>query len=103
MLVEKERCGQCGEPRWVCQSDDPDIDFEIIVEECHATQARDRAEKSRNKGKKEAPAGIALGTEPYTYSRTPIDNLREAFYEQKTKERDEKLKTRPVIPRSDAD
>lgn len=96
-----ERCKQCGEPRWVCQSNDPDIGFDILVEECHATQARERAEKKRNKGKKEVPAGIALGTEPYTYSGAPLEDLRAPFYTEKQKEREEKLKLRPSIPRGD--
>lgn len=101
VLVELERCGQCGQPRYVCQSEDPDVAFEIREEVCYATQARAKAEKTRNKGKKpeDIPAGVLLGTEPYTYSQTPLQELREPFYKNKEKERAEKVALRPVIPR----
>lgn len=101
VLVELERCKQCGQPRYVCQSDDPDIAFEIREEVCYATQARAKAEKTRNKGKKpeDVPAGVMLGTEPYTYSQTPLEELRNPFYEQKAKDREAKVELRPVIPR----
>lgn len=103
-LVELERCVQCGQPRYICQSTDPDIAFDIRTEVCNATQARDRAEKARNKGKKpeNIPVGVTLGADPYTYSQTPLDDLRESFYIQQAKERESKVALRPVRPRDDA-
>lgn len=82
-----ERCGQCGQPRYVCQSDDPDIGFQLRVEECNATQVRARAEESREKKKKSA-AGISLSTEPYTHSGADLDAFRDPYYEAKLKERE---------------
>ncbi len=99
-IVESERCPQCGQLRYICQSDDPDIGFQIRADECHATRARDKSEKARTKnGKKEAPAGVILGAEPFSYSRTPLDRLRIPFYEQQAKEREEQERQRPVRPR----
>lgn len=88
MIVEAERCGQCGQPRYICQSDDPDIGFHLRLEECNATQKRLRFEEARSKKKKEA-AGIAVGTEPFTYSGAELDSFRDPFYEAKLKERAE--------------
>lgn len=99
VLVEMERCKQCMQPRYICQSDDPDIAFDIRVETCNATQARDKAEKSRNKGKKDAPVGVLLGTEPYSYSQTPLEMFRNSFYETQGVERAKKVELRPVRPR----
>jgi hypothetical protein len=99
-LVESERCQQCGQLKYICQSDDPDIGFSIRAEECHATQARARSEKQRtNNGKKEAPAGVILGTEPFTYSRTPLVELRIPYYESEAKRLDALEKERPFRPR----
>lgn len=103
-LVELERCGQCGQPRYICQSDDPDIAFDIRTETCNATQARAKAEKTRNKGKKpeNIPAGVLLGTEPYTYSQRPLESLRDTYYEQQQKNYENKVEQRPVRPRDNA-
>jgi hypothetical protein len=99
-LVESERCTQCGQLKYICQSEDPDIAFHIRAEECHATQARARAEKQRtNGGKKEAPAGVVLGPEPFTYSRTPLEELRIPFYEGEMKKREALEKERPFRAR----
>jgi len=98
--VESERCSQCGLLRYQCQSDDPDIGFDIRAEECHATQARVKAEKQRTRGgKKDPKPGVVLGADPFTHSRTPLEQLRIPFYEQKAKEREQKEAERPVRPR----
>lgn len=98
--LEMERCPQCGQPRYICNNTDPDIGFDIRIEECHATQARTRAEKSREKQKKDS-TGIQLGADPFTYSQTPLDEFREPFYVDQMAKAAEKVATRPVIPRSE--
>lgn len=99
-MVESERCPQCGNLRYICQSDDPDIAFQIRKEECHATQAREREEKKQTRGgKKEAPSGVILGADPYTYSGTALDDLRIPFYETQVKQREQIEAARPVRPR----
>lgn len=98
-LIELERCSQCGQPRWICQNDDPDIAFAIQVETCNAIRAKERAEKARSKRNKDAEVGVALGIEAYTYSQTPLDDFREPFYEQAQKDREKRASERPVRPR----
>lgn len=99
VLVEMERCKQCGQPRYICQSEDSDIAFDIRVETCHATQAREKAEKARNKNRKEPEVGVVMGTEAYSLSRTDLEEFRQPFYEQTMKEREAKAELRPLIPR----
>ncbi len=99
-IVESERCPQCGLLRYQCQSDDPDIAFQIRTETCNATRARAKAEKAMTKdGKKDAPVGTVLGADAYTYSKTPLEQLRVPFYEEQSKRQEALEKERPYRPR----
>lgn len=96
-ILEAERCGSCGRPKYVCQNDDSDIAFRVYEETCYATRARAKHEerKKDEKGRE----GVAVGVEPYTYSQTPLEDFRRPFYEREADRARKREAARPVIPR----
>lgn len=85
-IVEREKCSQCGLPRWMCHNDDGDIGFHLVEDICYATKTveTDAEKKSKNK-KYKAPKGTRIRPEPFRYSKRPIDmNLRDAYYQRQS-------------------
>lgn len=77
-ITQREKCGQCGLPRWMCQNDSNEIQFSIKKDECHAIAAKEKYEESHKKDK-ERP-GVSLRPEPkMAEGRDPIE-LREPYY-----------------------
>ena len=35
-ILEEERCGQCGLPKYICHSEDPEVRFRIEEDQCAA-------------------------------------------------------------------
>lgn len=97
-LLEGERCAQCGLPKWICQSNDPDIEIDLVKEECNAVRKKAKREEKDQKDKKDT-AGVAYGFEPYTHSGTPLEQFREPFYRERNEKYEEKVAMRPVLPR----
>lgn len=86
-ILENERCGQCGLPKYICQNASNDIDFHIEEEECHAIAAKEKHEKrkaGRNK-KSEPKPGVAVTYSPYTLSGKPLTSYRGEYYEDRAK------------------
>lgn len=54
-LLENERCAQCGMYVWMCHTEDPDMQFEIIEDSCNATKAVANVSKLREKKLAEKP------------------------------------------------
>ena len=96
--LEMERCPQCGNPRWVCQSDDSDIDFRVYDETCNAMRKKQQQEEKNSK-KKGDRSGIIVGVEAYTHSDTPLVEFREPFYLDKERSRAASEEGRVVRPR----
>jgi hypothetical protein len=96
-ILDLERCPQCNQPKYVCQNEDPDIEFRVYDETCHATAKRVRYEKSKADSK--GRDGVAVGVEAYTHSGTPLDQFRGPFYEIEYERRREREAARPIIPR----
>ncbi|MGO2150803.1 MAG: hypothetical protein ACTH32_06335 [Microbacterium gubbeenense] len=98
-ILEMERCPQCGNPRYVCQSDDPDIDFRIYDEECNAMRKKAKYESRKSKKDNADRDGIIVGVEAYVHSSTPLDQFRDPYYEEQIKLREVREQERPVRPR----
>ena len=103
-ILQRERCPQCGYPRWVCSNEDPDIEVQFRKDTCFVTQAQDRFEKreekarnsgSRKKERAEAPAGETAHPIAYRISGKPLEDLREPYYESENKRYEAMIASRP--------
>ena len=83
-ILNRERCGQCGQPRYVCQNESNDIQFKVVEEQCASKVAQalfeERAEKKRG-SKGEPDKGIALRVEAYSVSGKDLTTFRTPYYE----------------------
>ena len=86
----------------MCQSDSEDLQFRIEVETCFASkklqekERRDEEKRSKSKKPQPAPAGEAGYPVPYRISGEPLISLREAYYEQQAKRREQIEADRPA-------
>lgn len=51
-IIEDMMCGQCGQPMWICRSDDNKIEFRIRSSKCRST-ARVREKEASMMSKEE--------------------------------------------------
>lgn len=79
-IVQREKCGQCGLPRWVCQNDSQDIQFKVHQDSCFAMQKKDDKESLLTKNNKKIPAGTVLRPEPYATDGRDLVEFREPYY-----------------------
>ena len=87
-IMEAERCGQCGLPRWICYNDDSDILFDIEEDTCFAKRELDSLADGRGPDYK-APFGNQERPVPKRYSGGKFDaEVREAFYLAENKKRE---------------
>lgn len=77
-IVQRERCPQCGLPRWVCGSDDERIQFRIKKDSCAAIEKK-AAHEERHKKDKDEP-GLTIRPEPYTTDDSDLIDFREPYY-----------------------
>ncbi|MDF2506261.1 MAG: hypothetical protein K0Q52_120 [Microbacterium sp.] len=98
-ILDLERCPQCNQPKYVCQNSDPDIDFRVYEEECHAMLAKAKHEKKIKDKDKENRAHISVGVEAYTHSKTDTVEFRGPFYQEQAVRRENREQSRPLIPR----
>lgn len=104
-VLEAERCGQCGNPKWVCQNPDNDIEYQFHKEVCFATQALNKYEKTEEKKRKkngrrgaqadDEPVGEAAYPSAYRVSGAELGDLRDGFYEAESERRKAMLASRP--------
>lgn len=81
-ILEDERCGQCGLPRWICHNEDPKLQVRVLEDYCFV-----RAEiEQRDEDTKEKPKGTVLYPEMYHRDNLPLHKLRESYYEQRAAE-----------------
>ena len=88
-ILEDERCSECGNPVWLCRSDDPDITFKIEKSVCFAKRSFEEATADLSgfktaKERSEAKRKFGLIQYPVanTESGEPLPTRR-AFYERK--------------------
>lgn len=84
-IVEDERCGQCGLPRWLCRNEDGRLDLKIRYDDCYATNEIRKAEKDR---KEDDTRGVAY-PEFVALDGTPLVEFRALYYQQLAEERAE--------------
>lgn len=98
--LEDERCGDCGQPTWLCHSEQQDLQWEVRTQTCYAAKELDkwREKESKKKGKDKRPdAGLNPYVVPYVLKygedSQPVkdfENLpsRREFFESKTPSED---------------
>lgn len=79
-----ECCKQCGLPKYMCHSEDPDMQFVVETDVCEAKKAVALYEKNHSgKNGYEAPAGTQLIPRPIMADpERDFSDLRTPFYEQ---------------------
>jgi len=85
-IVQREKCGQCGLPIWICRSDDEDIQFSIKRDTCHAIATKERYEK---KQKGDPDPGVSLRPEPKIADGRDLADFREPYYRAIVKRRED--------------
>lgn len=85
-IIEDERCGQCGMPRWLCHNADQRLMVRVKTDRCMARVEMDEFEEKRQEGKKkgEDEEGAAY---PEFYLRPDAEGMdlvefRALYYEQ---------------------
>jgi hypothetical protein len=81
-ILEAERCGQCGLPKYICHSDDFEVRFRIEEDQCAAMVEKESYEE-RARGSDTSykpPLGTRLHPVPYMNDDTDFTRLREPYY-----------------------
>lgn len=98
-ILQDERCGQCGLPRYICHNDDPRIRVRVEEDSCAIKGAVESRERMNSKNKNYvAPVGTQLQPEPYTSDGSDLVSFREPYYRAEA-ERREKIRE-SLLPRS---
>jgi len=80
-IMEKETCGLCGNPIWICRNEDNNIDFSIRVGTCHSKSKMEKSEASRSKRKNgKLKEGQYLYSVPMNVDGTEITKGTRASY-----------------------
>lgn len=58
-ILKKETCGKCGQPLWICRSNNKNLSFKIRTDICYASMALEKWQES-SRGKK-----LKKGESPY--------------------------------------
>lgn len=63
-ILKKQTCQQCGQPLWICRSDDANLDFVVRTGVCYATKALEERRTKNEKTKKKLKPGEFEYVEP---------------------------------------
>ena len=81
--LNKDICGTCGNPVWLCHSADGRIEFEIQTKACYAKAEIDTYEKDERNAIPLEPGeyrvAVAVGLENEDGTRDPLPSRREAM------------------------
>jgi len=87
-ILEQERCGKCGTPKYLAYNDSDDILFRVHEETCHACAAierhdRDGLESRKNKdgGYDDPEPGIMAVPIAWSYTTDELGSYRGPYYE----------------------
>lgn len=97
-ILESERCGQCGLPRYICHNDSNEIQFSLAEDTCHAKakiDERNRADSKRTNF--EPPAGTVLVPEPRSTEGKELIDYRQPYYEAEAARRAEIAASRAAV------
>lgn len=81
-ILEDERCGQCGLPRYICHSEDNEVRFRIEEDTCAAMVDKEAYEEQKRGSNSDykPPLGTRLHPVPYMNDGTDFTRLREPYY-----------------------
>lgn len=86
-ILDSELCQQCGMPRYLCDSEDNDLQFRAVHETCAAKRVvdeqRDRDEKNNVNSN-----GTVIRPEPYSIEGRELISFREPYYKALAKKRE---------------
>jgi hypothetical protein len=89
-----ELCQQCGQLKYLCRNDDPDLEFDILEEDCRVKVIQHDYEEAERKAGGEnyvAPVGTVLRIVPFLLSGGDPASVRESFYEREHSKNLERL------------
>lgn len=78
-LMEQERCGQCGLPRWMCHDETGGVQFSIEEDECVAKREIDKRHEDDSKKDKKTH-GISYYPSPFFVDGATWIDARDAYY-----------------------
>lgn len=90
-ILEDERCAECGNPIWLCRSENPDLQFKVEKSICYAKRKFEdvttdlshyKSAKERNEAKRKF--GLIQYPVPEMENGGPLPTRRE-FYEARSK------------------
>ncbi len=77
-VLDKQRCGKCGQPLWICRSMNNNLDFSVKVGTCYVEKA---LEDRKKKDSKRKDGGLKDGqfyyTEPIMRGDKPLPTRQE--------------------------
>lgn len=93
-ILEDERCPECGQPTWICRNDDPNIQFSVkkdvchakrVLEETHGQDALKNTKDTKERNKIKASWGSIEYAAPFTIDEGPLPTRKE-YYERVAKD-----------------
>ena len=92
-ILDQETCNECGNPLWLCRSENPDLLFEVSTSVCNGKVALEKWHEEDGK-KKKKEKGVIPSAVPYVLrweDKQPVkdyDHLptRTDFYEERQKD-----------------
>lgn len=95
-ILEQERCGQCGLPRYICHTSDTRVRFDIHEDTCEAKYEVERHEENlaAQEGYK-APLGTVMVPRPWMSDRSDFAELRDDYYRAEVQRESEIAEARP--------
>lgn len=63
-ILKKQTCPKCGQPLWICRSDDRNLTFKVKKEVCHSSKALEDKQASDEKAKRKLKNGEFYYTVP---------------------------------------
>lgn len=74
-VLEKETCSKCGQPLWICRSDNKNLLFKVKRDTCYASAELEKVTKA--KSHKELKNGEYEYTVPYMRPDGPLPSRKE--------------------------
>lgn len=77
-LLDRQRCGNCKQPLWICRSQNTNLDFSVKKSTCYVTKALEerKAQDSKKKGAQLKP-GQSYYVEPTMRGGKPLPSRQE--------------------------
>ena len=76
-ILQKETCGICGQPLWICRSDNRQLGFKVKTSVCYSD--KELNSKQNKKKSDNLKPGERLYTVPYMYDDSPLPSRAEYY------------------------